>query len=248
MQKICKSKTGLILVYTEIFLGPISCKEKLDIWSNVFKWLPRTHSESNGPYGNRFLCTLFMLMWYPEHTLWSKVYFIFFKCHFKGVFLCSCYIVKHTTYPLKDPFLQYESGGHFASFLLLTGPIHQCTSKMMTSLSKAPQCTVGKGDQLGSAKLENSKIWCEKCAWSKRITLIIWPTVWFSELDTLLMRYEVNLTPYCIKSVSNSLDQTVVYAKHAGNLNQLGKYNSSDTKLKPFSLLRSTEWSLLLPY
>ena len=34
-------------------------------------------------------------------------------------------------------------------------------------------------------------------------------TVWFSELDTLLMRYEVNLTPYRIKSVSNSLDQTV---------------------------------------
>ena len=34
-------------------------------------------------------------------------------------------------------------------------------------------------------------------------------TVWSSELDTLLMRYEVNLTPYRIKSVSNSLDQTV---------------------------------------
>ena len=34
-------------------------------------------------------------------------------------------------------------------------------------------------------------------------------TVWSSELDTLLMRYEVNLTPYRIKSISNSLDQTV---------------------------------------
>ena len=34
-------------------------------------------------------------------------------------------------------------------------------------------------------------------------------TVWSSELDTLLMRYEVNLTPYRIKSVSNSLDQAV---------------------------------------
>ena len=34
-------------------------------------------------------------------------------------------------------------------------------------------------------------------------------TVWSSELDTLLMRYEVNLTPYRIKSVSNSLEQTV---------------------------------------
>ena len=34
-------------------------------------------------------------------------------------------------------------------------------------------------------------------------------TVWSSELDTLLMRYEVNFTPYRIKSVSNSLDQTV---------------------------------------
>ena len=35
-------------------------------------------------------------------------------------------------------------------------------------------------------------------------------TVWSSELDTLLMRYEVNLTPYRIKSASNSLDQTVL--------------------------------------
>ena len=34
-------------------------------------------------------------------------------------------------------------------------------------------------------------------------------TVWSSELVTLLMRYEVNLTPYRIKSVTNSLDQTV---------------------------------------
>ena len=34
-------------------------------------------------------------------------------------------------------------------------------------------------------------------------------TVWSSELDTLLMRYEVNLTPYRIKSVYKSLDQTV---------------------------------------
>ena len=34
-------------------------------------------------------------------------------------------------------------------------------------------------------------------------------TVRSSELDTLLMRYEVNLIPYRIKSVSNSLDQTV---------------------------------------
>ena len=34
-------------------------------------------------------------------------------------------------------------------------------------------------------------------------------TVWSSELDTFLMRYEVNLTPYRIKGVSNSLDQTV---------------------------------------
>ena len=36
-------------------------------------------------------------------------------------------------------------------------------------------------------------------------------TVWSSELDTLLMRYEVNFNPYRIKSVSNSLDQTVVW-------------------------------------
>ena len=35
-------------------------------------------------------------------------------------------------------------------------------------------------------------------------------TVWSSELDTLLMmRYEVKFTSYRIKSVSNSLDQTV---------------------------------------
>ena len=35
-------------------------------------------------------------------------------------------------------------------------------------------------------------------------------TVWFSELDTLLMRYGVKFTSYRIKSVSNSLDQTVL--------------------------------------
>ena len=35
-------------------------------------------------------------------------------------------------------------------------------------------------------------------------------TVWSSELDTLLMRYGVKFTSYRIKSVSNSLDQTVV--------------------------------------
>ena len=40
------------------------------------------------------------------------------------------------------------------------------------------------------------------------------PTVWSSELDTLLMRYEVNLTPYRIKSASNSLDQTVCVPFH----------------------------------
>ena len=34
-------------------------------------------------------------------------------------------------------------------------------------------------------------------------------TVWSSDLYTLLMRYEVNLTPYCIKSVYKSLNQTV---------------------------------------
>ena len=34
-------------------------------------------------------------------------------------------------------------------------------------------------------------------------------TVWSSDLYTLLMRYEVNLTPYRIKSVYKSLDQTV---------------------------------------
>ena len=33
-------------------------------------------------------------------------------------------------------------------------------------------------------------------------------TVWSSDLYTLLMRYEVNLTPYRIKSVYKSLDQT----------------------------------------
>ena len=36
------------------------------------------------------------------------------------------------------------------------------------------------------------------------------PTVWSSELDTLLMRYGVKFTSYRIKSVSNSLDQTVM--------------------------------------
>ena len=35
-------------------------------------------------------------------------------------------------------------------------------------------------------------------------------TVWSSDLYTLLMRYEVNLTPYRIKSVYKSLDQTVL--------------------------------------
>ena len=35
-------------------------------------------------------------------------------------------------------------------------------------------------------------------------------TVWSSKLDTLLMRYGVKFTSYRIKSVSNSLDQTVV--------------------------------------
>ena len=35
-------------------------------------------------------------------------------------------------------------------------------------------------------------------------------TVWCSDLYTLLMWYEVNLTPYRIKSVYKSLDQTVV--------------------------------------
>ena len=35
------------------------------------------------------------------------------------------------------------------------------------------------------------------------------PTVWSTELDTLLMRYGVKFTSYRIKSVSNSLDQTV---------------------------------------
>ena len=34
-------------------------------------------------------------------------------------------------------------------------------------------------------------------------------TVWSSDLYTLLMRYEVNLTPYRIKSVCKSLNQTV---------------------------------------
>ena len=34
-------------------------------------------------------------------------------------------------------------------------------------------------------------------------------TVWSSELDTLLMLYGVKFTSYRIKSVSNSLDQTV---------------------------------------
>ena len=34
-------------------------------------------------------------------------------------------------------------------------------------------------------------------------------TVWSSDLYTLLMRYEVNLTPYRIKSVYKWLDQTV---------------------------------------
>ena len=34
-------------------------------------------------------------------------------------------------------------------------------------------------------------------------------TVWSSELDTLLMRYGIKFTSYGIKSVSNSLDQTV---------------------------------------
>ena len=49
-------------------------------------------------------------------------------------------------------------------------------------------------------------------------------TVWSSELDTLLMRYEVNLTPYRIKSVSNSLDQTVCCRPvHNSSLNFLGK-------------------------
>ena len=38
---------------------------------------------------------------------------------------------------------------------------------------------------------------------------LAYTTVWSSELDTLLMRHEVNLTSYRIKSVSNSLDQTV---------------------------------------
>ena len=37
-------------------------------------------------------------------------------------------------------------------------------------------------------------------------------TVWSSELDTLLMRYGVKFTSYRIKSVSNSLDQTVYFA------------------------------------
>ena len=41
---------------------------------------------------------------------------------------------------------------------------------------------------------------------------LAYTTVWSSELDTLLMRHEVNLTPYRTKSVSNSLDQTV-YSK-----------------------------------
>ena len=37
-------------------------------------------------------------------------------------------------------------------------------------------------------------------------------TVWSSDLYTLLMRYEVNLTPCRIKSVYKSLDQTVYRA------------------------------------
>ena len=43
-------------------------------------------------------------------------------------------------------------------------------------------------------------------------------TVWSSELDTLLMRYGrygVKFTSYRIKSVSNSLDQTVGYLMRA---------------------------------
>ena len=35
--------------------------------------------------------------------------------------------------------------------------------------------------------------------------------VWSSDLYTLLMRYEVNLTPYRIKSVDKLLDQTVYW-------------------------------------
>ena len=39
-------------------------------------------------------------------------------------------------------------------------------------------------------------------------------TVWSNELDTLLMRYGVKFTSYRIKSVSNSLDQTLQYNKY----------------------------------
>ena len=46
-------------------------------------------------------------------------------------------------------------------------------------------------------------------------------TVWSSELDTLLMRYGVKFTSYRIKSVSNSLDQTVVISNFEQILSNL---------------------------
>ena len=58
-------------------------------------------------------------------------------------------------------------------------------------------------------------------------------TVWSSELDTLLMRYEVNLTPYRIKSVPNSLDQTVFKIEKKHVVENVKKYENKTDKLIP---------------
>ena len=61
-------------------------------------------------------------------------------------------------------------------------------------------------------------------------------TVWSSELDTLLMRYGVKFTSYRIKSVSNSLDQTV-YTKllYALDRNLWNDWQKSSVHLRSYS-------------
>ena len=57
--------------------------------------------------------------------------------------------------------------------------------------------------ELQGTKKQEKDVKCNKT------DITSYTTVWSSELDTLLMRYGVKFTPYRIKSVSNSLDQTV---------------------------------------